>query len=649
MPRNTLRPRSNVQRRSRFVAPLVMCGVLAGMLMACVADPGPPAPDASEGAAASAQNGAAEPNPLRNAYFGDLHVHTRFSYDAFLNGTRGSPDDAYRYARGEPLMHPGGFEVQLREPMDFYAVSDHAVFLGMINAMADPEQEVSSHPASRLLAAAETPEERQDAQREIRTYIGGREGLLDMDIVRSAWRETVEAAERHNRPGEFTTFIAYEYTASPDSQNLHRNVIFRGSEAPAAPFSRLDSNDPEDMWAWLESNREAGIEAIAIPHNANGSNGLMFRPQRFSGAPFDAAYAERRMRNEPLVEITQIKGTTDTHPALSPNDEWADFEIYPYIIPRGMPGVAQNYYGGEPTESVISGSYVREAYLNGLRMAETSGFNPYRFGLVGSTDTHTAGGPAGESGFFASDGLADPPEGTRPFDTSAPGGGRRYNASQNPLFSAAGLAGVWAEENTRDSIFDAFRRKETFATTGPRIRVRFFAGYGYPDGVVDDPGMVAEAYAGGVAMGGELVAPGSRAPRFLTWATRDPASNPLQRLQVIKGWVDGGEAHERVYDVACSDGLAVDPATHRCPDNGAVVNLDDCSVSADAGDAELRTLWTDPDFDPAQRALYYVRVLENPSCRWSTWEAIRAGNEPRPDLPAIIQERAWSSPIWITP
>ena len=649
MPRITHQAGRNPGRLSRFVGSLTMCCVLAGLLVACAADPGPPAPDASEGAGMSAQDGAPDPNPLRNAYFGDLHVHTRFSYDAFLNGTRASPDDAYRYAQGEPLMHPGGFEVQLREPMDFYAVSDHAVFLGMINAMADPEQEISSHPASRLLAAAETPEEREDAQREIRTYIGGREGLLDMDIVRSAWRETVEAAERHNRPGEFTTFIAYEYTASPDSQNLHRNVIFRGSEAPAAPFSRLDSNDPEDMWAWLERNREAGIEAIAIPHNANGSNGLMFRPQRFSGAPFDAAYAERRMLNEPLVEVTQIKGTTDTHPALSPNDEWADFEIYPYIIPRGMPGVAQSYYGGEPTESVISGSYVREAYLNGLRMADTSGFNPYRFGLVGSTDTHIAGGPAGESGFFASDGLAVPAEGTRPFDTSAPGGGRRYNASQNPLFSAAGLAGVWAEENTRDSIFDAFRRKETFATTGPRIRVRFFAGYEYPDGLVDDPGMVAEAYAGGVAMGGELVEPGNRAPRFLVWATRDPASNPLQRLQVIKGWVDGGEAHEQVYDVACSDGLAVDPATHRCPDNGAGVNLDDCSVSGDAGDAELRTLWTDPDFDPAQRALYYVRVLENPSCRWSTWDAIRAGNEPRPDLPAIIQERAWSSPIWITP
>ena len=649
MPLRTRHPGNPRRRPPRLAATLGVAALFGVTLVACTEDPGRTAPDTSQSAGAPPEAAATGPNPLRNAYFGDLHVHTRFSYDAFLNGTRASPDDAYRYARGEPLMHPGGFEVQLREPMDFYAVADHAIFLGMIDAMADPEQEVSRHPASQLLAAAQTAEERRDAQREIRTYIGGREGLLDMDVVRSAWRETIEAAERHNAPGVFTTFIAYEYSASPDSQNLHRNVIFRGSEAPAAPFSRLDSNDPEDMWAWLERNREAGIEAIAIPHNANGSNGLMFKPERFSGDPFDAAYAERRLRNEPLVEVTQIKGTTDTHPALSPNDEWADFEIYPYIIPRGMPGVAQNYYGGEPTESVISGSYVREAYLNGLRMAETSGFNPYRFGLVGSTDSHLAGGVSGESGFFASDQLAGPPPETRaPFDNPTPDS-RRYNTSQNPLFSASGLAGVWAEENTRESIFDAFRRKETFATTGPRIRVRFFAGYDYPDDLLDHPEIVARAYAGGVAMGGELVAPGRRVPRFLVWASRDPASNPLARLQVIKGWIDGGEAREQVYDVACSDGLSVDPATHRCPDNGATVNLDDCSVSADAGDAELRTLWTDPDFDAAQRAIYYVRVLENPSCRWSTWDAIRNGVEPRPDLPAIIEERAWSSPIWIAP
>ena len=289
-------------------------------------------------ASGSATGASADPNPLRNVYFGDLHTHTRFSHDAFLNGTRASPDDAYRYAQGEPLTHRGGFEVQLAEPMDFFAVTDHATFLGMLQAMVDPAQEVSQHPVAQQLAAATTPEERQEAQREIRKHTDGHEdGLRDMDVVRSAWRDTIEAANRHYQPGVFTTFIAYEYSASPEAQNLHRNVIFRGSAAPDAPFSRLDSNDPEDMWAWLERHREAGIEGLAIPHNSNASNGLMFIPERFSGEPFDAAYAERRMLNEPLVEISQIKGTSDTHPALSPNDEWADFEIYRYIVRAGCP------------------------------------------------------------------------------------------------------------------------------------------------------------------------------------------------------------------------------------------------------------------------------------------------------------------------
>ena len=362
----------------------------------------------------------------------------------------------------------------------------------------------------------------------------------------------------------------------------------------------------------------------------------MFRPATFASEPLDAAYAEIRTRNEPLVEITQTKGTSDTHPALSPNDEWADFEIWSYRI------------GGGTTPSQPSGSYVREAYLNGLLLEEERGINPFRFGLVGATDNHAGASPPSESGFFTAGGA--PQRGISiPFDPPRPDGSLYSDSVLGPLRGASGLAGAWAEENTRDAIFDAFRRKETFATTGPRIRVRFFAGYDYSDDLVDDPGMVARAYAGGVPMGGELVAPGGRVPRFLVWASRDPAGTPLARLQVIKGWIDGGEAHERVYDVACSDGLAVDPATRRCPDNGASVNLDDCSVSTAAGDAELRTLWTDPDFDGTQRAFYYVRVLENPSCRWSTWEAVRAGVEPRPDLPVTIQERAWSSPIWVTP
>ena len=653
MPRHDRRSEDSRTGRPPAAARLGIVALLGLTLAGCNGDDGRVAAagpqdtaasaSAAESAGATESAGAAATalNPLRNVYFGDLHTHTNFSYDAFLNGTRATPDDAYRYAQGEPLTHAAGFEIQLERPLDFFAVTDHASFLGMLPAMLDPGQEASRHPdaelARRIAAGELTGADRGAAYADIRAHtLGVREGLLDLDVVRSAWRETIAAAERHNDPGRFTTFIAYEFTGSPENQNLHRNVIFRGSTAPEVPFSRLDSFNPEALWAWMDRNREAGIEALAIPHNSNGSNGLMFRLATYAGEPLDAAYAEIRTRNEPLVEITQTKGTSDTHPALSPNDEWADFEIWSYRI------------GGGTTPSQPQGSYVREAYLNGLRLENERGFNPFRFGLVGATDNHAGSGAPSESDYFTAGGR--PQRGASiPFDPPRPDGSLYSASPLGAIRGASGLTGVWAEENTRDSIFDAFRRKETFATTGPRMRLRFFAGYDYADDLADDPDLVAAAYAGGVAMGGELAAPGDRVPRFLVWASRDPAGNPLARLQVIKGWIDGGEAHERVYDVACSDGMSVDPQTHRCPDNGATVDLGTCAASDDAGDAELRALWADPDFDPAQRAVYYVRALENPSCRWSTWEAVRAGVEPRPDLPATIQERAWSSPIWVTP
>ena len=596
-------------------------------------------PDRSVGEAAPSAP-LPEANPLRNAYFGDLHTHTNYSFDAFLNGTRNTPDDAYRYAQGEALTHPAGFEIQLDRPLDFYAVTDHAAMLGMLRASQDPTQAVSQHPdaatVERIVSGALAGEDRAAAYASIRAHtLGLRDGWLDETVVRSAWQDIIEAAERHYDPGRFTTFIGYEFTGSPENQNLHRNVIYRGNQVPDMPLSRIDTFNPEELWAWMDRNREAGMEALAIPHNSNGSNGLMFKLETYDGAPLDAGYAEVRTRNEPLVEITQTKGTSDTHPALSPNDEWADFEIRPYRI------------GGGLTPSQPNGSYVREAYLNGLRLEQEQGFNPFRFGLIGSTDNHTGASFTREEDYFTPRGRPQPGISV-PLETQR-ADGSRYAGGAGVLNGASGLAGVWAEENTRESIFDAFRRKETFATTGPRMRVRFFAGYDYPDDVTADPEMVAAAYASGVAMGGELVAPGDRTPRFLVWAIGDATSAPLQRAQVVKGWMENGAPKERVYDVACSDGLAVDPATHRCPASDATVDLSDCSISDDTGAAELLTLWTDPDFDASQRALYYVRVLENPTCRWTTWDAVRAGVEPRPDTPATLQERAWSSPIWVTP
>jgi len=447
----------------------------------------------------------------------------------------------------------------------------------------------------------------------------------------------VASANRHNDPGNFTAFVAYEYTASgADSGNLHRNVIFRDDIAPELPFSRLDSSNPEDLWAWMDNNRANGIESLAIPHNSNGSNGSMFMLTDNAGRPIDDAYANLRMRNEPLVEITQVKGTSDTHPALSPNDEWADFEIMPFRI-------ATSLYS-EP-----NGSYVRQAYLNGLKMQAEGGFNPYKLGVIGSSDTHNASYAGDEDDYWSKVGLRDATgvlRGSVPLSEPR-ANGELYADTYFNTWGAAGLAGVWAEENTRAAIYDAFRRKETFGTSGTRMKVRFFAGNDLPE--LDDEDLIGKAYGGGVPMGGDLIANAAGIPSFIAWVAKDPNSASLQRLQIIKGWVEDGEAQEQVFDVACSDGGSVDPTSHRCPDNGAQVNLLDCSISEGLGAAELKARWQDPSYDPDQHAIYYVRALENPTCRWSTWDAIRAGVAPRPDLPATIQERIWSSPIWVTP
>ncbi len=614
------------------------------------------------------------PNPERTAYFGDLHVHTTYSFDAYAFGTTATPYDAYRYATGEAIRHPAGFEMQLREPLDFYAVTDHAMFLGLAAAAGDTSTEFSKFPSS------ESMRDINDDGNKGTTSIGGRlrafakfipetmaalrAGTIDpemtTEITKSAWRDIIAAAEQFNDPGHFTTFVAYEYTSSADDRgNLHRNVIFQdGRKVPAVPFSRFHSQNPEGLWDWMDKLRAQGIGSLAIPHNSNGSNGQMFKMVDWAGNPMDDEYAEQRMRNEPVVEVSQVKGTSDTHPALSDNDEWAEFEIMPYRVATSV-------------HSEPAGSYVRDAFRRGLSLEARGVTNPYKFGLIGSSDTHTGAASEDESNFFCKLGILDSTprlRGSVPLSTwqslalrtaeafgAAPGGstkkvgGRTYIGSMTQTFGAAGLAGVWAEENTRDAIYDALRRKEVFATSGPRIRVRFFAGFGFDNDVLDQPNSAIRAYRQGVSMGTDLAARGETPPEFLAWATRDPLGAPLQRLQIIKGWEASGETFEKVYDVACSEGATVDQLTHRCPDNGATVNLADCSFSTDVGGAQLEAKWRDPDFDPAQRAFYYVRVLENPTCRWSTWDAMRNGVEPRDDLQTTIQERAWSSPIWYVP
>ena len=388
----------------------------------------------------------------------------------------------------------------------------------------------------------------------------------------------------------------------------------------------------------------------------------MFEVESFYGEALDREYAEKRMRNEPIVEITQVKGTSDTHPLLSPDDEWADFEI-----------MDRRVGSRPPTYSMPAGSYVRDAYLRGLTLEFMLQGNPYKFGLIGSSDTHVAAASFDESDFWMKVGVLDGTaenRGTVPLSEENIGRLEEYMQAFNQpdstktleqgeyantgftQWGASGLAAVWSEENSRDSIFNAFKRKETFATTGTRMAVRFFAGYNLEKIDLDSDSLISEAYESGVTMGSELLHnEDKRHPQFIIWAQQDKNSAPLQRVQIIKGQMNmnSGKPSEKIYDVACSDGLEGDPITNRCPDNGARVNINDCSISKNVGASELKTLWEDPDFDPSQKAFYYVRVLENPTCRWSTWDAIKAGYKPREDLHETIQERAWSSPIWYIP
>ena len=608
------------------------------------------------------------PNPNRNAYFGDLHVHTENSFDAYSFGTLSTPDDAYRYAQGEAIPHPTGYEIQLSRPLDFYAVTDHAMFLGLVKEAADTSKEFSRYEVAKpfhnlndsVSGGILSVIKRSGMFRPFGKGVneGLQNGTIDKTLVenvsKTVWQETIKAADRAYEPGVFTTFAGYEYTSSIDlyEKYLHRNVIFRDTEnLPSRLFSRLDSQDPEKLWDWMDKLRSNGVESLAIPHNSNISGGATFSLNDYSGDPMDEAYTKKRALNEPLTEITQVKGTSETHPLLSKNDEWAAFEV-------------KTSHEGEKLISNLKGSYVRNAYLRGLGLSEKGFTNPYKFGLIGSSDTHVGGGSDNEEVFFSKIGVLDgTPElrGSIPFNRlygavlkiARPESlnevdGKNYLAFSSRLihFSASGLAGVWAEENTREAIYDAFRRKETFATSGPRIKVRFFGGYGLSNIQLKNQDLLDELYKNSVAMGSTLLAEEKKSPSFFVWAIADAQGAPLQRTQVIKGWLENGEHQEKVYDVSCSDGLVVDAKTNRCPDNGARVNLSNCSYSKDVGANELKALWKDPDFLLGQEAFYYVRVLENPVCRWSTWDAVKNGEEPRSDIDSTIQERAWSSPIW---
>ena len=603
-------------------------------------------------------------NPTKNAYFGDLHVHTANSFDAYIFGTRTDADAAYRFAKGETIDNGAKHAIKLDgPPLDFYGVTDHGEYLGVVRSMATPGSKLSKTETGQSIFGLGGGS--RDARRQSFINIGTTvvtgdaiEEIYDTNFMDSVWAQNVAAAEKHYIPGKFTTFAGYEFTSmlllGEDGRpvevddanlafgpaNLHRNVIFKNT-APKSLFTTLNSPNPEDLWSWMNGQRAAGIDSLSIPHNSNASNGLMFSNVMYEGGAFGGNYAANRMLNEPIAEIAQIKGTSETHPALSRNDEWADFEIYDNLIGSNIDSIP------------LTGSFVRQTWARGIGLEDSLGGNPYKFGVIGASDTHVSAPSVSEENHFgkfphdmeAENRQSTPPKGADEWP-------ERTEAIEDliatPQYGASGLAGVWAEENTRESIFGAMRRKETFGTSGPRMKVRFFASQNFGSDILGRADMLTTAYAVATPMGGTVMA-GEASPTFLTWAIQDPNGTPLQRVQIIKVWHEGGAPQETIYDVSCSDGSAPNAATHRCVDNGASVDVTTCKTRSGTGASEMKTLWSDPDFEPSVSAAYYVRVLENPSCRWSTWDAVRNGTPPNPDMAAVIQERAWSSPIWVKP
>lgn len=579
-------------------------------------------------------------NSDRNVFFGDLHIHTALSADAYTFGVRAMPDDAYVFARGGTIEHGAGYPIRIDRPLDFAAVTDHSETIGIVRA-SDADLPLRRKPLRALLLRGT----RFDIQRAWAGSIASLGSSFDrpegkVDIIRAAWNNVIDAAERHNRPGEFTAFIGYEWSSSKNRGHLHRNIIYRDGNAPDLPFSSSDSPDPEGLWAALAEQSLGGMTAMSIPHNPNLSNGSAYEPNTFDGEALDANYAERRNRWERVSEILQVKGGSETHPLLSTEDEFANFEIHHMRFG----------FGGENEEeelAILKGSYARAALRTGLEFDSKAGFNPFRFGVIGSSDSHNASSTPNENAHHGKLPMLDGSAGLRLGEALLLPPGVAPAAE----WGSGGLAAIWAEENTRASLFDALHRRETYATSGPRIRVRFFGGWSLQDDWVDAPDAVSKCYAEGVPMGSDLPARASdesQAPRFAVWAAMDPDGAQLDRIQIVKGWAGAnGESHERIYDVAASDGRLAASDTHRVEALGSTVDLATASYTNTLGATRLATVWEDPDFDPTVGAFYYARVLEITTPRWSTYDAVRLGIEP-PE-PSTLQERAVSSAIWYSP
>lgn len=668
--------------RAAFVGSALAVGAVLLAVSPDAAAPQVRLPDAA--APLPGKSALAAPPERRRVFFGQLHIHTQASYDAWAMGTKITPAQAYAFARGDTVMVPAS-QAQLQQgiaaageiparrswPLDFMAVTDHAENIGVMASLDRPGSSFAKTSLGQRLIRQ--PGYAQFAR--VAAEMGFDPPLPpewnSPQLVADAWEQEKQAANDFYKPGIFTTFLGFEWTAMPGKKNLHRNVIFAGADAPP-PFGANQSARPEDLWTYLEAIRARGAEVIAIPHNGNASGGLMFDWNTSDGRPIDEAYAQRRATNEPLTEIVQIKGQSETHPQISPNDEFANFELYDHLLPSLT------------TKSDPNGSYVRQAFGRGLIIKSRVGVNPFKYGIVGGSDVHNGLATSAENASTGGDEGAIDPRTMLPRGKVAKGRigliapptywdevvgtplgdalNARLEKDKTPEerlaerrsvveMGSGGITGVWAEENTRASIFSALKRKETFATSGTRIRVRMFGGWNFGAGLLRRSDWVRRAYAGGVPMGGDMPTRprAAGAPWFVVQASKDPDGAKLDRIQIVKVWLEGDDYREKVFDVALSNDRRVNPASGKAPALRSTVNLKTGAWRNSIGAALLTTSWRDPEFDPAKPAVYYARVLEIPTPRWSTLLAIRNKLPLSPLVPATIQERAWSSPIWFAP
>ena len=585
-------------------------------------------------------------HPIR-VFWGDAHLHTDFSFDAGLMGTKLTPEDAFRFARGDEVVSTTGQPAKLRRPLDFLVVTDHSNYLGLPIALREGDPGLLADPNGKKLYDGQKAggEAGFKLFADIANSLSTNKPMLDTSaLLKSTWAKSVAAADKYNEPGRFTAFIGFEWTSMPGGNNLHHNVIFRDSGARALqviPLTTFDSEDPEKLWAYLaDYEKKTGGQAISIPHNSNLSGGLMFADKTLGGKPFDRAYAEARSKWEPVAEITQTKGDSETLPLLSPDDEFANFERWDKTNIAGTQ---------DDTPEQQPHNYLRPTLTRGLKFANELGANPYKYGLIGASDNHTALSMVAADNFFGALPHEEPSP-TRLLNKPLSIASGRKPLPPSSEMASSGFAAVWATENTREAIFDAIRRRETYGTTGTRITVRLFTGWDFKKGDAERSDFADYGYAHGVPMGGDLSgAHAGQKPTLVIQAAKDPDGGNLDRIQVIKGWVDAqGQTHEKIYDVAWS-GDRKPGADGKLPSVGNTVDVANATYSNSIGAPVLDTAWTDPDFKPAERAYYYVRVLEIPTPRWTTYDSKRFGVELLKTVPPSVAQRAYTSPVWYAP